>query len=188
MQIKLKAKNLNLSDAQKEAIEAKILKLQHLADRLSDEATEFRVEVGYEQSRKANQSYVCQLTIFAPGTVIRAENRNESIENAIDDCMDKIKGQIERYKSKIHRDEKKISEPVPVQEAEKTEEFEIPKVLRRKRFTNAEPMSEEDAIEKMELVGHDFFLFNNQETGRFSVVYKRSDGYYGVIEPKGEND
>ena len=74
-------------------------------------------------------------------------------------------------------------------EVGKTEEgFEIPKVLRRKRFSATAPMTEEEAIERMELVGHGFFIFNNMDTGRFSVVYKRDDGYYGIIEPKLETD
>ena len=49
-------------------------------------------------------------------------------------------------------------------------------------------MTEDEAIERMELVGHDFFIFNNADTGRFSVVYKRKDGYYGIVEPKMETD
>ncbi len=187
MQIKIKSKNLNLSDSQKEGIEFKVAKLENLADRLSDESTEFRIEVRHEKSRKASDAYICQLTIFAPGTVIRAETRNETIENAIDDCLDKIKGQIERYKSKIHRSDKKTNEPEPMPEGAEAE-FVIPNILRRKRFSNSAPMSEEEAIEKMELIGHGFFLFNNRDTGRFSVAYKREDGFYGIIEPKQDND
>ncbi len=186
MQLKIKSKNLNLSDGQKELIETKVMKLQNFADRLEDESVEFRVEVRHEKARKSSDAYICQLTIFAPNAVIRAETRNETIENALDECLDKIKVQIERYKAKLHRSEKKSLEPEPVEVKE--EEFEIPNILRRKRFTDSSPLSEEEAIEKMELVGHGFFLFNNSDTGRFSVVYKRDDGYYGIIEPKHDND
>ena len=186
MQLKIKSKNLNLSDGQKELLETKVMKLQNFADRLGDESVEFRVEVRHEKSRKASDAYICQLTIFAPSAVIRAETRKETIENALDECLDKIKVQIERYKAKLHRSEKRSTEPAPV--PVKEEEFEIPNILRRKRFTDSNPLSEEEAIEKMELVGHGFFLFNNSDTGRFSVVYKRDDGYYGIIEPKHDND
>ena len=79
MQIKIKSKNLNLSDRQRDSIEMKVTKLQNLADRLSDESTEFRVEVRHEKARKSTDAYICQLTIFAPNTVIRAETRNETI-------------------------------------------------------------------------------------------------------------
>lgn len=188
MQIKIKSKNLNLSDSQRDAIETKVSKLQNLADRLSDESTEFRVEVRHEKSRRSEDSYICQLTIFAPNTVIRAETRNESIENAVDDCMDKIKSQIDRYKAKIHRSAKKTTGVKLMDEPEAKEEFEMPKIIRRKRFSNANPMTENEAIDKMELIGHSFFLFNNESTGRFSIVYKRNDGFYGIIEPKLSKD
>jgi putative sigma-54 modulation protein len=188
MQIKIKSKNLNLSDRQRDSIETKVTKLQNLADRLSDESTEFRVEVRHEKSRKKEDAYICQLTIFAPNTVIRAETRNETIENAVDDCMNKIKSQIDRYKAKIHRSAKKVTGTKLMVEPEPKEEFEIPKIIRRKRFSKVEPMTENEAIDKMELIGHTFFLFNNADSGRFSIVYKRDDGYYGIIEPKIKND
>jgi putative sigma-54 modulation protein len=188
MEIKIKSKNLTLGDKQKESIEAKVAKLHKLADRLSEESTEFRVEIRHEKSRKAEDAFVCELTIFAPGSVIRAETNGETIENAVDECMDKIKTQIARYKAKIHRSAKKSLPPSDAEETEKESEFEIPNILRRKRFTDSRPMTEDDAIEKMELIGHSFFLFNNADTGRFSIVYKRNDGYYGIIEPKMPND
>ena len=187
MQIKIKSQNLSLSDVQKEMIQKKVEKLQTFADRLGDESAEFRVEVRHEKSRKPQDAYACQLTIFAPQAVIRAETRDESIENAVDSCLDKIKAQIDRYKAKIHRLDKKT---VRLKEVElpKEEGFEIPKILRRKRFSKTDAMSEEAAIERMELVGHDFFIFNNADTNRFSVIYKRSDGYYGIVEPKMPTD
>lgn len=188
MQIRIKTQHLNLSDRQRQSIQTKVEKLQNLADRLGDESTEFRVEIKHEKSRKLSDAYICQLTIFAPQAVIRAETRHETIENAIDDCLDKIKTQIERYKSKIQRSNKKATGRA-IETAKKIEEeFEIPKILKRKRFSATAPMTEEEAIERMELIGHNFFLFNNSDTGRFSIIYKRNDGYYGIIEPKVEND
>jgi putative sigma-54 modulation protein len=188
MEIKIKSKNLTLSDKQKEAIESKVSKLYKLADRLSDESTEFRVEIKHEKSRRAEDAFACELTIFAPGSVIRAETKNETIENAVDECMDKIKKQISRYKSKVEHLDKKSAHALEIDETEKEDGFEIPNILRRKRFTDSRPMTEEEAIEKMELIGHSFFLFNNSDTQRFSIVYKRNDGYYGIVEPKMPND
>jgi putative sigma-54 modulation protein len=187
MQIKIKSQNLNLSDSQKEMINAKVGKLSHLADRLGDESTEIRVEVRHEKSRKPSDAYICQLTIFAPQAVIRCETRDESVENALDSSIDKIKTQIDRYKAKMHRLDRKVVRLKGV-ELPKEEGFEIPKILKRKRFSKTDPMSEEAAIERMELVGHDFFLFNNADTGRFAVVYKRRDGFYGIVEPKMPTD
>lgn len=188
MQIKIKSKNLNLSNNQKSNIETKVAKLEKLADRLGDESAEFRIEVRHEKSRRSEDAYICQLTIFAPGNVIRAETRSDTTSNAVDDCMDKIKGQIEKYKAKLHRTAKKSTAPQMEEIPPVKENFIIPDVLRRKRFSDSKPLTEEEAIEKMELIGHGFFLFNNKDTGRFSVVYKRDDGYYGIIEPKLSTD
>lgn len=187
MQIKIKSQNLSLSDSQTKMIMEKVEKLAHLADRLGDESSEFRVEVRHEKSRKPADAYSCQLTIFAPHAVIRAESRDESVENALDDVLGKIKTQIDRYKAKIHHLDHKVVRMKEV-DMPKEEGFEVPKILKRKRFSKSEPMSEEAAIERMELVGHDFFLFNNADTNRFAIVYKRKDGYYGIVEPKMEND
>lgn len=189
MEIKIKSQHLNLSDRQKDLIQAKVEKLSRLSNRLDDESSEFRVEVKHEKSRKASDAYVCQITIFVPSAVIRAETRNETIENAVDECIGKLKVQIERYKAKMLRSDKRGNANKVLEVSQQpSEEFEIPKILRRKRFSNSKPMTEEAAIEQMELVGHGFFLFNNADTGRFSIVYKREDGYYGVIEPKMDND
>ena len=187
MEIKIKSQNLNLSEEQKGMIQKKVEKLGHLADRLADESSEFRVEVRHEKSRKPEDAYTCQLTIYAPHAVIRAESRDETVENAVDACLGKIKTQIDRYKAKIHHLDHKIVRMKEV-EMPKEEGFEIPKILKRKRFSKSEPMSEDAAIERMELVGHDFFLFNNADTGRFAIVYRRKDGYYGIVEPKMPTD
>jgi putative sigma-54 modulation protein len=188
MQLKIKTEHLNLSDEQKGSVELKVTKLVHLADRLDDESTEFKVELKHEKTRQSNDAYVSQITIFAPHTVIRSESRKDTLDNAVDDSIEKLKRQIERYKSKMHRSDKGSESAKNMEPVETSEEFEIPNILRRKRFSNSNPMSEEAAIEHMELIGHDFLLFNNSDTGRFSVVYKRHDGYYGIVEPKLETD
>jgi putative sigma-54 modulation protein len=187
MEIKIKSQNLKLSATQTELIRSKVEKLEHLADRLGDESSEFRVEVRHEKARKPADAYVCELTIYAPHAVIRSESRDESVENALDACLGKIKTQIDRYKAKIHRLDKKVVRMKEV-EIPAEEGFEIPKILKRKRFSKSEPMSEEAAIERMELVGHDFFLFNNADTNRFAIIYKRKDGFYGIVEPKMPTD
>lgn len=193
MEIKIKSKNLSLQDSQKINIEQKVEKLAHLADRLADPSSEFRVEISHYNTRNPKDAYSCQLTIFAPHAVIRTETRGETLENSVDDCLQKIRKPISRYKVKIKRlDIKKSNQTedstADLQPSDTEEEFEIPKILRRKRFSDSSPLTEDEAIEKMELIGHNFLLFNNQDTGRFSVVYKRSDGFYGIIEPKKDSD
>ena len=102
MQIKIHSQHLNLSDSQNEMIESKVGGLVHFADRLSDESTEIKVNFSYEQSRKSEDAYECELTIFAPMDTLRAHSRSKSLENALDEVIEKMKGQIENYKAKIH--------------------------------------------------------------------------------------
>lgn len=193
MQINIKSKSLPLSTRQKKMIYEKVERLKHLADRLNDESSELRVEVNYQDVRRSQDAYICQITIFAPHAVMRAETRGEKLANTVDECLEKIRKPIARYKVKINRLDIKKSGTKPADLATEEMEpegegFDIPKILRRKRFSDTSAISEEDAIDRMEMIGHDFFIFNNIDTGRYSLVYKRGDGYYGIIEPKMEND
>ena len=114
------------------------------------------------------------------------------------DIEAKLRKQIKRYKDKFLKKEKKVKKAnadakkitleEEVIEEIPSEEFELPKIIRRKRYSNTTPMTEEEAINQMELIGHTFFLFFNADTKRYSIVYKRNDGYYGIVEPHMKED
>jgi ribosomal subunit interface protein len=190
MVINIHTKDIKLTNQLKDYIEAKIKKLCTFSSRICDESTEIKVEV-HEQARHTYQpNFEVQVTMYVPHSIIRAEDTGTIIEEAVDKVEEKLKKQIERYKAKLtHRDKKgKWVQYAP--EAKPTEEtdFEVPKIIRRKRISKFLPMYEQEAIEQMELLGHDFFLFQNVDTKRVSLIYKRKDGYYGIIEPKTEED
>ena len=100
MDIQIHSIHFELGEEQKELIEAKIAKLENLASRLSDESAEAKLDISLEQSRKSSDTFAAHLTIFVPQDTLRAEARDESLENVIDDVISKIKGQIEHYKAK----------------------------------------------------------------------------------------
>ena len=102
MEIKIHTQHVHLSEEQKELIHNKIEKLTHLTDRLSDSSSEIKVDLSHEQSRKTEDAYECVLTMFVPHDTLRAEARAESLEASVDEVIEKIKGQIEHYKSKLH--------------------------------------------------------------------------------------
>jgi len=189
MLINIHTKNLTLKDDKKAYIQSKIEKIAHYSVRVNDESTEVRVEVNEIGLHTANTTIQIQVTMFVPNSIIRAEDTGTIVEEATDKVVEKLKKQIERYKAKLHRRDKKgkwiVSESV---EEKDSEEFEIPKIIRRKRISKFIPMHEEEAIEQMELLGHVFFLFLNADTHRPSVIYKRKDGYYGIIEPQTGED
>lgn len=102
MQIKIHNKHMQLSSEQMELIEAKVAHLTDLADRIKDESSEIRVDLSHEQSRAAEDAYECHLTLFVPHATLRAESRAESLENVVDQVIEKMKPQIEKYKAKEH--------------------------------------------------------------------------------------
>lgn len=183
-------KNLTLSDDQKAYIESKVEKLLNYSAHAADESTEIRVEINEIGLHSAQPMIEIQVTMFVPQSIIRAEDKGKIVEEATDKVVEKLKKQIERYKSKMHRRGQKgkwlpLAEAAPTEEEE---EFDIPKIIRRKRISKFIPMHEEEAIEQMELLEHTFFMFLNADTNRPSVVYKRDDGFYGIIEPKTADD
>jgi len=125
-----------------------------------------------------------EVTISMSGTVIRGESRTQDIYSSIDDVLDKTKRQIKKYKDGFierRRETKRFLEKI---ETENPSEFEeVPKIVKVKKFT-LKPMDEEEAIMQMELLGHTFFVFLNSNTDKINVIYKRTDGNYGLIEPE----
>ncbi|MFH0838162.1 MAG: ribosome-associated translation inhibitor RaiA [Patescibacteria group bacterium] len=103
MEIKILTRDVYLGAERERAVRKKFEKLTKFADRIGDESTEIRVDLAHEESKKKEDAYVCTLTLFVPQDTLRAESRSDSIETAIDDVLEKIKGTIEYYKNKTHR-------------------------------------------------------------------------------------
>lgn len=126
---------------------------------------------------------VIELTVDYNNTIYRAEQSAVDKEDALDAAIDKIIRQIRRNKTRV---EKRLKESAfvdfPMEEAVPESEFEV---IRRKQFV-MRPMSVEEAILQMNLLGHTFFLFRDAESGNANVVYKRTDGKYAVLEPTDE--
>lgn len=187
MQVSIIQKHLNLSEAQKEYIQEKIDNLKHLGQRVDDESTQVRVDVELSSLKTTNKNISLQVTMHVPHAVVRAEVMAISPEEAIDLAVDKLKKQIERYKGKQHRRDttgKWIPSSTLEEISSTSQEGGAPvsKITKRKSFADIKPMHEEEAVEQMELLGHDFFAFINEEDNKFGVVYKREDGTYGLLE------
>ena len=176
MNVIVSGKNLEVSEGLKEYVEKKIGKL----DRYLPSLTEARVEFAMEKTKSVNHREVVQVTLRTNGTILRGEERASDFGTAVDIVVEKLEKQIERYKGKHYRGRAQAERATPA-EAE-TEEAETPRIVRMKRF-RTRPMTEEEAIEQMELLGHNFFVFTNREHGKINVLYRRNDGNYGLIEP-----
>ncbi len=175
MQLIVSGKNIEVSDWLRDYVEKKIGKL----DRYLPTLTEARVELTLENTKNAAQSQVVQVTLRNNGHILRGEERSADFTAAIDAVSEKLTKQIDRYKGKRQRGRGQGEKEAPeVEDLEPT-----PRVVRTKLFRTP-PISEEEAIEQMELLGHSFFVFFNRERGAINVLYRRNDGNYGLIEPE----
>lgn len=181
MDVVIKSRNLEVNERLKEHIEKKVSKL----DRFLPNIGEARVELRLQQTKSLEDRHVVQLTLISNSTILRAEERSSDLYNSLDAVLDKMTRQIERYKGKHWRSQVR-SQPSIGEEFAPAPEPELDSevgVARVKRF-ETRPMGVEEAIEQMELLGHDFFLFYNMATSSYSVVYKRHDGGYGLLLPE----
>jgi len=180
MELVLRSRNMDLPDPMREYIQKKLDRLEnHLND-----VNEARVEVFRNDSKSPNDKYVVQITLSVNNTLLRTEEHEADIRATIDAAVHDIDRQAKRYRDKRYMKRRRlVRREAENHVAETVEEEERPaKVTKLKRF-NIQPMTVEQATEKMELLSHDFYFFFNVEADRFTVVYKRDDGDYGLIEP-----
>ena len=169
MKIDFLCRNYEASDKLKDVITKKVDRL----DKFFEDDTKVKIVL-----KEANNVQTMELTIAVSGGVLRAEVSGKNMYELIDQALPKLEKQIIKHHSKMK--DKKFKVKDFVGETEKTVEPEK-QVVRRKAFELA-PMTVEDAIEEMELVGHEFYVFLNRATGNVSVLYTRRDGNYGLIE------
>ena len=189
MQLVLKGKNFIISDRIREYVEKKISKF----DRYLPDIDETRVEITEEKTKSAKDSKVVQITLRANGTILRAEERGEAIYACIDAVAEKMHRQIVRYKGKRidrwqgqtnkRRNDYSVMPELDPEVLDALAEEGERRIVRTKRFT-AHPMNQDEAVEQMELLGHDFFVFYNAELGRINVLYRRADNDYGLLDPE----
>ena len=124
-----------------------------------------------------------EVTIPLKTVILRAEETREDLYAAIDVVADKLERQIRKNKTKLQSKKMKdtFSKDFMLDAIENVEEENVDKIVKRKKI-EVKPMSEEEAILQMELLEHQFYIFKNSETNNISVVYKRNEGNYGIIE------
>ena len=175
MEVTITGKNLDVSDWLDEFVESKLERLERYLPGIE----EARVELSTEKTKNANQRQRAQITLRRGSIVLRAEERSSDTFAAVSAAMDKMQRQIDRYKGR--RWGKKA--PREVEVAEVPEGEVEPRIVRTKRFSML-PMTQDEAVEQMELLGHDFFIFFNAEADEINVLYRRKDGDYGLLQPE----
>jgi putative sigma-54 modulation protein len=184
MAIKLEfnTRNMELSERLHDYIEGKMAKL----DRFMDILETATIDLTYaESARSAQDRRVAQITVSGKGVLLRAEERTDDIFASVDAATDKLLRQVERYKGRhwSRRGDGRTAADVVPPSGEGTEaETEQDPIVRRKRF-QLQPMDEYEAMEQMELLGHEqFFVYLDANSGQVNVLYRRRDGSFGLIE------
>ena len=174
MKYKILCKQVELAEKSKEKMIDRMKKLDRFFG--SDEECKVCVSIQQEQM-------VVEITFMYKGFLIRSDARNSDLLTAVDICMENIDRQIRKNKTKLSkrlRDDSLINFSVGFDDDVKENKDEF-KIIKRKRF-ETKPMSTEEAVLQMNMLGHDFFVYNNAESDDVEIVYKRKDGNYGLIE------
>lgn len=174
MKVVITCKNFTASDHLKDTIEKKFEKLGKYFSK------EIVANVMLSQERGKQR---LEATINAKGTIFRAEEVNGDIYTCVDKAVDKLSSQMSRFKTKLQKKHKDHKEIMFAEVPDLPEETEDVKIVKTKKF-DLLPMNAEEAIMQMELLEHSFYVFMNVETDSVSVVYKRNDGAYGLLDTR----
>lgn len=173
MEFIIRGKNFPVTDALKQYVEKRLGKIERYLEGIEE------IQVNLSLAR---ESHVVEVTIPINGYLLRGEEATGDMYSSVDRVVEKLEKQIAKHKTKLAKRIKSgaIKDIVASPPEETNNE---PKLIRTKRFA-IKPMSIEEAIMQMNLIGHSFFVFFNSETEEVNVLYWRKDGNYGLIEPQ----
>lgn len=190
MKLVIQGKNIDITDSIHEYVHQKIEKAVNHFQSLT---TEVDVHLSVARNPRVNPNQIAEVTIYANGTVIRAEERSENLYASIDLVANKIARQLRKYKERRQKHkgsgQAKTSETLEgrhvVNDLIGDRTPELPNEVVRTKYFAMPPMTVQEALEQLQLVDHDFYMFRNAETDEINVIYERNHGGYGVIQPRG---
>ena len=194
MKILIHGKNLELTGALKEYTEAKIEKATH---HYKDIVKEADIHLSIEKNPRVSFQ-TAEVTIFANGTVIRAEEKTENLYSSIDLVSNKLCRKLRKYKERnnktTHNNQFKNKESLPIESMEsgfldkvlpkEGMEAILPAPSIKNKYFEMNPISSEEARKQLDLIDHDFYVFRNKKNNELQVIYKRNHGGYGLIQSK----
>jgi putative sigma-54 modulation protein len=189
MKLVIQGKNIEITDAIRDYVQQKIEKAVSHYQNLT---TEVDINLSVARNPRINSKQTAEVTLYANGTVIRSEESSEDLYASIDLVADKIARQLRKYKEKrqhqkthalpkagvVVEDEPVVTDLIGDRTAE------LPSEVVRIKYFAMPPMTIEEALEQLQLVDHDFYMFRNTKTGEINVIYERNHGGYGVLQPR----
>ncbi|PSP23628.1 MAG: ribosome-associated translation inhibitor RaiA [Cyanobacteria bacterium SW_5_48_44] len=192
MKLLIQGNNIEVTDAIRDYVQKKIEKavkyFQHITSKVD-------VHLSVARNPRISQKHTAEVTVNTNGKVIRAQESSEDLYTSINLVSDKIARQLRKYKEK-HLDNKTHAQPktseMVAEEAVASDLVgdrtpELPGEVVRMKYFAMPPMTIDEALEQLQLVDHDFYMFRNCETGEINVIYARNHGGYGVLQPRSEN-
>jgi len=194
MKILIHGKNLELTGALKEYTESKIEKATH---HYKDIVKEADIHLSIEKNPRVSFQ-TAEVTIFANGTVIRAEEKTENLYSSIDLVSNKLCRKLRKYKERnnktIHNKQFKNKDSLPIESMESSfldkalikegTEASLPEPSIKNKYFEMTPISSDEARKQLDLIDHDFYVFRNKKNNELQVIYKRNHGGYGLIQSK----
>jgi putative sigma-54 modulation protein len=175
MDIVVRGKNVEVTSALRDHVTRKLSKLNRFLEHQSVVAT---AVLSVEKDRQ-----IIEVTVpLDGGMLLRGEESTPDMYGSVDRVVDKLERQFTKFKTRMHRYHGGHGSSVPRLEATE-EEVSVSDLVRKKTFPR-KPMTLEEALMQMDLLGHDFFVFANAESGSTNVLYRRRDGRYGLLEPR----
>lgn len=190
--IKISGRKVSVTDAMRDTVNEKIgnaLKVFDIQPMSCD------VVLRVDKNRSNPDRRACEVTVYVRDTVVRVVEEDADMYTAIDKAADKVARQLRRYKTRVVDKRQRAGRDVPRTMPTSVDDLAdliLPEdeddQLVREKYIELKPMTEEQALVQTDLLGHDFFVFENATTGLVNVIYHRKNGGYGIIKPKLEED
>ena len=194
MKLLIQGNNIAVTESIHDYVEQK---LEKAVKHFQNITTKVDVHLSVARNSRIERKHKAEVTVFANGTVIRAQEGSENLYASIDMVADKIARQLRKYKEKhlaknahahVRQAEMESENLIEVAEIDSDRAPELPAEVVRSKYFTMPPMTTQEALEHLQLVDHDFYMFQNSETNEINVIYSRNHGGYGVIQPRSDSN
>lgn len=195
MKLLIQGNNIAVTESIHDYVEQK---LEKAVKHFQNITSKVDVHLSVARNSRIERKHKAEVTVFANGTVIRAQEGSDNLYASIDMVADKIARQLRRYKEKhlaknahAHIRQEEIvegEELVKVDELNSDRLPELPATVVRSKYFAMPPMTTEEALSQLQLIDHDFYMFHNSESNEINVIYSRNHGGYGVIQPRSDSN
>ena len=189
MKLLIQGNNIDVTESINDYVKQK---LEKAVKHYQTFTTKVDVHLSVAKNARITDKHKAEVTVYANGTVIRAQEGSENLYASIDLVSDKISRQLRKYKEKVSNHKPQSSAKLPEKEVSEDligdRQAELPPEVIRMKYFAMPSMSIEEAKHQLELVDHDFYMFRNQETEEINVIYMRNHGGFGIIQPREANE